>query len=115
MENGFCAARCSFYLVSFFRSPRSRKPRRRQLRPTFGKTEFELQQSRLLAGLRQATDEPDSYLQLLQVKVAYVGHPYLNQPEGTPESVAKLTAEDLRAYNQKIMQTSRLLLVIVGD
>jgi zinc protease len=85
------------------------------LHPTFGKTEFELEQSRLLAGLRQATDEPDSYLQLLQEKVAYVGHPYLNQPEGTPESVAKLTAEDLRAYNQKIMQTSRLLLVIVGD
>jgi len=26
-----------------------------------------------------------------------------------------LTAEDLRAYHQRIMQTSRLLLVIVGD
>src|SRR5207302_6838542 len=53
--------------------------------------------------------------QLLQEKVAYAGHPYLNQPEGTPESISSLTADDLRAYHQKIMQTSRLLLVIVGD
>jgi len=85
------------------------------LHPTFGKTEFQLEQSRVVAALRQAADEPDSYLQLLQQKVAYVGHPYLNQPEGTPESISSLTADDLRAYHQKIMQTSRLLLVIVGD
>ena len=85
------------------------------LHPTFDKTEFQLAQSRIVAGLRQAADEPDSYLQLLQEKVAYVGHPYLNKPEGTPESISSLTADDLRAYHQKIMQTSRLLLVIVGD
>src|SRR6266568_3891499 len=42
-------------------------------------------------------------------------HPSLNRPEGTAESVSHLAAEDLRAYHQKTMQTSRLLLVIVGD
>jgi zinc protease len=51
----------------------------------------------------------------LQEKVAYAGHPYLNRPEGTAESVARLSAEDLRAYHKSMMQTSRLLLVIVGD
>src|SRR2546429_9528868 len=40
------------------------------LHPTFDKTEFQLAQSRIVAGLRQAADEPDSYLQLLQEKVA---------------------------------------------
>ena len=85
------------------------------LHPSFTKEDFELAQSRMVAGLRDDTDEPDTYLQRLQERVAFAGHPYLNRPEGTAESVSHLTAEDLRAYHQRIMQTSRLLLVIVGD
>jgi zinc protease len=85
------------------------------LRPSFAKEDVALVQARILAGLQGEADEPDGYLQRLQERVAYVGHPYLNRPEGTAETVSRLTAEDLRAYHQRIMQTSRLLLVIVGD
>jgi zinc protease len=85
------------------------------LHPSFTKDDFALVQSRIVAGLRDDADEPDTYLQRLQERVAYAGHPYLNRPEGTAETVSRLTADDLRAYHQKIMQTSRLLLVIVGD
>src|SRR5712671_7713340 len=85
------------------------------LRPSFTKGDVALVQSRILAGLRDDTDSPDSYLQRLQERVAYAGHPYLNRPEGTAENISRLTADDLRAYHQKMMQTSRLLLVIVGD
>jgi predicted Zn-dependent peptidase len=85
------------------------------LHPSFTKEDVALVQSRILAGLQGETDEPDAYLQRLQDRAAYVGHPYLNRPEGTADNIRRLTAEDLRAYHQKIMQTSRLLLVIVGD
>lgn len=85
------------------------------LRPSFTKEDVALVQSRILAGLQGDADTPDSYLQRLQERVAYVGHPYLNRPEGTAENISRLTAADLRAYHQGIMQTSRLLLVIVGD
>jgi len=85
------------------------------LHPSFTKEDVALVQSRILAGLQGEADDPDRYLQRLQERVAYVGHPYLNRPEGTAENVNRLTAEDLRSYHQKIMQTSRLLLVIVGD
>src|SRR3981081_2570801 len=85
------------------------------LHPSFTKEDVALVQSRILAGLQGEADEPDAYLQRLQDRAAYVGHPYLNRPQGTAETISRLTAEDLRAYHQKIMQTSRLLLVIVGD
>jgi predicted Zn-dependent peptidase len=85
------------------------------LRPSFTKEDVALVQSRILAGLQDDTDAPDSYLQRLQERVVYVGHPYLNRPEGTAENISRLTADDLRTYHQKMMQTSRLLLVIVGD
>src|SRR5437588_1928666 len=69
----------------------------------------------MVASLSDDADEPDTFLQRLQEKVAYAGHPYLNRPQGTAEIVSKLTAEDLRAYHQRMMQSSHLLLVIVGD
>ena len=61
------------------------------------------------------SDDPDTYLQRLQETTAYAGHPYVNRPEGTVQSVSKLTLEDIRRYHQQIMETSRLLLVVVGD
>jgi zinc protease len=85
------------------------------LHPSFTKEDVALVQARIIASLRDDADQPDTYLQRLQERVAYVGHPYLNRPEGTAENISRLTAEDLRAYHQRIMQTSRLLLVIVGD
>jgi predicted Zn-dependent peptidase len=85
------------------------------LHPSFTKEDVALTQARLVSSLRDDSDDPDTYLQRLQERVAYAGHPYLNRAEGTADSVGRLTAEDLRAYHQKMMQTSRLLLVIVGD
>src|SRR5215211_2570343 len=85
------------------------------LRPSFTKEDVALVQERQVVSLSDDTDNPDVYLQKLQERVAYAGHPYLNNTSGTPETVGKLTPEDLRAYHTKLMETSRLLLVIVGD
>jgi len=85
------------------------------LRPAFTKEDVALVQERQVVSLSDDTDNPDVYLQKLQERVAYAGHPYLNNTSGTPQTVAKLTPQDLRQYHQKLMETSRLLLVIVGD
>jgi zinc protease len=85
------------------------------LNPAFAPADINLAKDRILTSLRDDTDDPDGYLQVLQNKVIYANHPYGNDPRGTTETVSKFTAEDLRAYHQKTMQTSQLLLVIVGD
>jgi zinc protease len=85
------------------------------LRPSFTKEDVALVQQRQVVSLSDDTDNPDVYLQKLQERVAYAGHPYLNNTSGTPETVGKLTPEDLRSYHTKLMETSRLLLVVVGD
>ena len=85
------------------------------LRPSFTKEDVSLVQQRMVVSLSDDQDSPDVYLQKLQEQVAYAGHPYLNDTGGTPETVGKLTVDDLRRYHDQLMQTSRLLLVIVGD
>ena len=85
------------------------------LHPAFAKEDFDLIKQRTLVALSDDTDDPDTYLQRLQEQAAYVGHPYINRPDGTVESVSRLTLDDIRRYHQQVMETSRLLLVVVGD
>ncbi|HYE66677.1 MAG TPA: pitrilysin family protein [Pyrinomonadaceae bacterium] len=85
------------------------------LHPSFAPEDVARVQDRLAASLRNDTDDPDTYLQRLQERAAYTGHPYLNRPQGTAETISRLKVEDLRRFHQQVMQTSRLLLVVVGD
>jgi zinc protease len=85
------------------------------LHPSFTKEDLELTRSRTVTALQGESDDPDTFLQRLQERVGYTGHPYLNRPQGTIETISRFNPEDLRRYHQQMMQTSRLLLVIVGD
>lgn len=85
------------------------------LRPTFAPDDFSRVQNRLVVARSNDTDAPDAYLQLLQSRTAYTGHPYSNDPDGTGETISHLTIDDVRGFHKKMMETSRLLLVIVGD
>lgn len=85
------------------------------LNPSFRPEDFERVKGRTLISLSDNEDTPDSFLQELQSRVAYAGHPYLNNPRGTVASVTGLTLEQVRAYHQRMMQSSRLLLIVVGD
>jgi zinc protease len=85
------------------------------LRPSFTAEDFQRIKNRTLVSLSDDEDTPDSFLQVLQSRAAYAGHPYLNDPRGTVNSVSRLTLEDVRRFHQQMLQTSRLLLVVVGD
>jgi zinc protease len=85
------------------------------LHPSLTPEDFELVKQRRLSSLSDDLDSPDSMLVILGANVAYAGHPYQNDPRGTVASLGKLTLEDVRKYHQQLLQTSRLLLVVVGD
>ena len=83
--------------------------------PSFVPEDVARVRERLVLSLSNDEDVPDSFLQVLQARVAYAGHPYATDPRGRAATVAKLTPEDVRAYHKQMVQTSRLLLVVVGD
>jgi len=85
------------------------------LRPAFTADDFERVRTRRLNGLISMDDTPDAFIGALQARVAFAGHPYTNEPEGTPASVKAITLDDLKRFHQQMMVTSRLLLVVVGN
>ncbi|MEZ5427488.1 MAG: pitrilysin family protein [Pyrinomonadaceae bacterium] len=85
------------------------------INPTFEAEDVERVREGILTGLREQESDADNYLQILQDRVIYANHPYANDVGGTVETISGLTAKDLRDYHTRIMQTSRLLLVVVGD
>jgi zinc protease len=85
------------------------------LNPSFAADDFERVKQQELIALSDDEDTPDSYLHVLTDRQIYAGHPYLSDPHGTLDSMRRLTVDDVKQYHQKVMQTSRLLLVVVGD
>ncbi|MGI8670497.1 MAG: M16 family metallopeptidase [Aridibacter sp.] len=85
------------------------------MNPTFEKDDVERTREKLLTSLRDDEDDADGFLQVLQDRVIYANHPYFNNVRGTLATIQKLAPNDLKAYHQATMQTSKLLLVVVGD
>jgi zinc protease len=85
------------------------------LNPAFAQNDVELTREKVLTSLRDDEDDPDGFLQVLVNKTINAKTAYENDPSGTIENIGRMSPQDLRAYHQKAMQTSRLLLVIVGD
>ena len=83
--------------------------------PTFTPEAVNYARDQILTGLREQETDNDNFLKILQNRMIYANHPYANEVGGTLENISRFTSKDLSDYHQKTMQTSRLLLVIVGD
>lgn len=85
------------------------------LNPAFAAEDVERVRSNFLAGLQSQSDSPEGSLEVLNERVLFNGHPYANSPQGTAANISKIRPADLAVYHRNLLQTSRLLLVVVGD
>jgi predicted Zn-dependent peptidase len=85
------------------------------LNPAFAPEDVERVRGTFLTGLRAQNDSPEGALETANSSVLYAGHPYANSPQGTIANLSKFKPADLAAYHRNLVQTSRMLLVIVGD
>ncbi len=71
--------------------------------------------SRLVTGAHERYTDPDERIRVIANRAMFPDHPYSLDPEGTEESLAGITADQVRAYARDQLVTSRMLLVIVGN
>jgi zinc protease len=84
-------------------------------RPALPPSEIELTRQRLLAQLRSEQENPDARLNLLVHETIFRDHPYGNRAVGRLDTVAKIDAAAVARHHQKLQETTRLVLIVVGD
>lgn len=83
--------------------------------PALTEEEFTLLREQLVANAKQTLADPDAYLANLSREVAFENKDYAKAPQGTPESLQKITLADVQTYFKKTIGKKRVFLVVVGD
>jgi zinc protease len=83
--------------------------------PTFPDAEVQQVKEQIINDLKQRTDDPDSYLNLIADSLLYAGHPYAADVQGSEATVSRLTRADLASWHQRRLTKANLLLVVVGN
>lgn len=83
--------------------------------PRFDEDAIERVRAQALAGLRQDAVNPNSIASREFAAMAYGDHPYARSADGTPETVAALTRDDLVAAHQGALARDRVFVGAAGD
>ena len=82
--------------------------------PRFEESAVERLRSQLLANLAFAAKDPRRVAQWAWARQAYPDHPYGRPTEGTDESIASISAADLKSYAGNNFARSNLKIAVVG-
>ena len=83
--------------------------------PKFDAKEFERIKQDAITELKSQDSDPDNAIDKYADKIAFAGRDYVKDPNGTPEIIQKLTAEETKAYYHSVLVKSRMLIVVVAD
>ncbi|MCC7008577.1 MAG: insulinase family protein [Acidobacteria bacterium] len=83
--------------------------------PAFSAEELELHRRQSLSGLQVAYDDPEYLASTVFDRLVFGKHPYGRPNEGTPDSIGRITRDDLVAYHRTWFVPNNALLAIVGD
>jgi zinc protease len=83
--------------------------------PAFAPGEIDRQRSQMLSSLKVSYDDPDYLANLVFNRLVFGPHPYGRPNEGTPESIARISRDDLVAFHRAWFAPNNALLAIVGD
>jgi zinc protease len=83
--------------------------------PAYRPEEIERQRQQILSALQVSYDDPDYVASTVFDRLVYGFHPYGKPDSGTPESIAKITRDDLAAFHRAYFAPNNAILAIVGD
>lgn len=83
--------------------------------PRFDQAALDRVREQVLSGLRADAKSPEALAPLAFDRLAFGDHPYGTAKEGTPESVAALTRDDIVAAHKGAMAHDRIYVAAAGD
>lgn len=85
------------------------------LNPAFEEQQFQLLKDQLIAAAKQNETDPDQSLLQEAMTNVFKGQNYEKNPNGSEETLSKLTLEELKNYYKNLVGKDRSFLVVVGD
>ena len=85
------------------------------LHPAFSSEELERQQQQALSGLRVEYSDPNYMASAAFARVVYGSSPYGMPSDGTPQTVTKITRDDLAKFHDSAYAPNDALLAFAGD
>lgn len=82
--------------------------------PHFDQAPIDRIRAQIVAGIRARSRDPETAAQIAFAKAVYGDHPYARQSEGTPETLATVTADDLRQLHSRLFARDNLIVGVVG-
>jgi zinc protease len=70
--------------------------------------------AQMIAGIEARANDPDQAASIAWANAIYGDHPYARRDEGTPETLATITAEDLAAQHKALFARDNLVVGVVG-
>lgn len=83
--------------------------------PRFDEKDFERIRQDAINNLRAQASQPDYAISKFARQTAFAGKDYAKIPEGTEETVSKLTVAETKAYYKNLLSRSRMFIVVVGE
>jgi zinc protease len=83
--------------------------------PAFANEELERQKEQVLQGLTVSFEDPEFVANVVAERLIFGFHPYGRPANGTPESIEKMTRDDLVRHHQTWFAPNNCLLAVVGD
>jgi len=83
--------------------------------PGFAPAEIERQRQQMLSGQQVSREDPEYIANSVFDRLVYGFHPYGMPANGTPQTIASLSREDLVAFHSRFFVPNNAILAIVGD
>jgi zinc protease len=83
--------------------------------PAFAPDEIERQRQQAISTLQVSLDNPEVVATAVFERLVYGFHPYGMPQNGTPETLASITRNDLLSFHEKNFVPNNAILAIVGD
>jgi zinc protease len=83
--------------------------------PRFDPDAVERVRGQVLSTLRRDSTNPNSVASRRWWQTAFPGHPYGQESKGTPETLPRITADEMRDYVRRAFARNELTVSIVGD
>ncbi len=84
-------------------------------RPAFAPEEINRQRTQTIQSIGVSLENPDFIARAVLNRLIYGFHPYGFPDSGMPDTIAKITREDLREFHRRYFAPNNSILAVVGD